>query len=40
MTLTGSRIIRKTDRPGVCIFAEKAVVGQKDPKTGVLAPNL
>ncbi len=40
MTLTGSRIISKTDHPGVCIFAEKAVVGQKDPKTGVLAPNL
>ncbi len=36
MTLTGSRIIRKTNRPGVCIFAEKAVVGQKDPATGVL----
>ena len=36
MTLTGSRIISKTDHPGVCIFAEKAVVGQKDPKTGVL----
>lgn len=36
MTLTGSRIISKTDHPGVCIFAEKAVVGQKDPATGVL----
>ena len=36
MTLTGSRIISKTDHPGVCIFAEKAVIGQKDPATGVL----